>query len=346
MKINKIIIITVILSMISFFYACNASSSSADVSVNTPGDRSVPVRVISAEYQSFSRQLNYTAVLEGSVQSEARSNVGGVLKNVNVRVGQSVKKDQIIASFDEDLPESGYLQAESAYNIANTTYERMKNLYDAGGISRQQLDEAETQYRIARANYTAAKKSINVLAPIEGIISNIHFRKGDNVNRGEPIATIVDFSKLNCKIWVDEKDVSGFYEGLDTRVSWRGYDGNFTGYIDRVAMSANPQRRAFEVEIGIDNKQNKLKPGVLVEVRADIFRVEEAVVVPRLLIQEENGKEYVFIIKDNTAHRVYIRTGIESGSLVEISEGISPGDLVVIEGQFSLTDQVRVRIID
>lgn len=343
MTAKKILILMISILMVILLYACNSSSDDGNINANNNTDRSLPVRVERARPSEFYRELNYSAILEGSVQSEARSNVGGVLNTINVRIGESVKKDQIIASFDEDLPASGFLQAESAFHIARTTYERMKNLHQAGGISRQQLDEAETQYRIAKVNYEAAKKNINVLAPIDGIISNINFRVGDNIIKGQAIASIVDFSQLNCRIWVDDADISGFYEGLEVIVSWRGHESEFTGRVDRVAMSANPQRRAFEVEIGIDNRENKLKPGIMVEVRANIFRVEDAIVIPKLIIQQHEGRDVVYIVRNNIAYRRPIRTGIESGSLIEVREGIMPGDWIVTEGQFSLTDRARVR---
>ncbi len=308
--------------------------------------RPIPVRVMEVKLQEFAKMLDYNATLEGAIQSEARSNVDGVLKNISVRTGQYVKKDAIIASFDEDLPASGFIQAKSAFEIAKTTYERMQNLYDAGGISRQQLDESETQYNISRANYDSAIKNVNILAPISGIVSNISARAGDNLYKGEPVATIADLSSLNAKIFVGEQDIDGFYEGLEVDISTNSMKHEAKGTVKKVAMSADPQRRAFEVEVSVDNSGNTYKPGMLVDVHALINRIENAVVIPKLIIQSDTGGDFIFIVKDQKAVKRIIKTGMESRGMIHVESGLSPGDLLVTEGQFSLYDQAPVAFAD
>jgi len=345
LKVN-LTITALFLTAVSFLASCDSKNEEGIYAQQSIEERAVPVRITEVFPQEFSRELNYNATLEGAFQSEARSNVDGVLKKLHVQVGQYVKKDSLIASFDEDLPASGFIQAKSSFEIAGSTYKRMKNLYEAGGVSRHQLDEAETQYNISRANYDSALKNVNILAPISGTVSNIGFRSGDNVNKGMPVATIADLSKLNARIYVNEKDISGFYKGLEVEVVSGRKNFTAKGSVQRVAMAANPQRRAFEVEIVMDNAESKFRPGMIVDINAYINRKEEAIVIPRLIIQMDSEGEYVYIVKGKRAQKSYLVTGMESGGLIHVEKGLAPGDMLVTEGQFSLEEDLQVAVID
>ena len=193
----------------------------------------------------------------------------------------------------------------------------------------------------------AAKKAIKILAPISGTVTEINFKPGDNVEPGDAVAIIADFSSLKTKINVSENDIQDFYVGMPVNVRWRALpDSIFIGKVSKVSLSANPNTRSFEVEIIIPNPKNQLKPGTVVTVDVMANEIKNAITVPKLILRELGGKKYVFVVENGKAVRRFVKTGIESGIRTQILSGLKLGEQLVIEGQESITDGVKVNIID
>jgi RND family efflux transporter MFP subunit len=348
---NKTKILTILLiTFLIFLFSCGKKKESVSQEKNAEelrAERGFPVKTATIEGETIAKELRYTGILEGVKQSRATSALADELAGIYVSVGDRVEKDQLIAEFDEDSPAAGFLQAKSAYDIAEKTYNRMKKLYEVGGISEQQLDEAETQFEVAKANLEATKKMIKILAPISGVVTEVNFRVGDNVAPGDPVAVIADFSQLKTTINIIESDIKDFSVGMPVDVRWRAMpDSTFTGRVSKVSLSANPDTRTFDVEVIIPNPRNILKPGTVVTVEIMANEVKNAIVVPKLIIRDMEEKEYVFVVKDGKAQMRFIQPGIDTGTRVQVLEGLALGEQLVVEGYESITDGVKVNVVD
>ena len=100
------------------------------------------------------------------------------------------------------MPSVQYSQAKAAYELAKKTYERMKDIYQSGGISKQQLDQVHTNYEVSKANWNAVQQLINVRAPITGYVTAINVHETDNVQQRTILAIISKTEKLKSRIWV------------------------------------------------------------------------------------------------------------------------------------------------
>ena len=304
-------------------------------------ENGVPVKVKTMELEDFTKFLPYNATLTGYRQSHASAMMGGRIEKIHAKVGDQVEKDQILIEFPEDAPGGQYVQAKSALELAEKTYNRMKKLYDLGGISLQDLDQLETQYNVSKANFDAVSQMLKVRAPISGMVTNIRVHETDNVKAETVLVTITQTDKMKAKLWATEEEVCQIKKGMNVTAKWQ--DKVLSGKVKEVAIAMDIAHNAFGVDVVFDNSQMMCKSGVIGEILIKTYSTE-AFVLPRKVVKEDNEGKYIFKVKSDKAVKSYITTGNENGSY-EIVSGILAGDAVIMEGFSLVSDGKKVKIV-
>jgi RND family efflux transporter MFP subunit len=299
-----------------------------------------PVKVKKMELEPFVKTLSYHSILTGLRQSHASAMMGGRIDKVHVKIGDYVEKDSVIIEFPQDAPGGQYIQAKSAYDITKTTYARMKNLYEKGGISKQELDQLEAQLNVSKANYDAVQQMLKVRAPISGIVSNLTVNETDNVPFETVMATITQTDKMKTRIWASESEICQIEKGMLAEVRWNNQ--TFYGKVVQIAMAMDPTFNAFAVEIHFDNTRNLCKSGVIGEIYIETYS-KKALIVERKVVKENPQGKYVFVAEQNKAIRKFIEIGNENGSF-EVVSGLHTDDLVIVEGIDLLYDGALLNI--
>jgi RND family efflux transporter MFP subunit len=335
---NVIAIILVIL------IAAGCAQKEEAISRNTEQiyqEEGFPVKVKKMEPESFVKTLSYNSVLTGLRQSHASAMIGGRIEKINVKIGDYVEKDSVIIEFPQDAPAGQFLQAKSAYELTKNTYQRMKNLYEKGGISKQELEQIETQLTVQKANFDAVQQMLKVRAPISGIVTNLTVRETDNVPAENVLATITQTDQMKTRIWASEVEVCQIEKGMPVDVHWNGL--NFGGKVTQIGLAMDPAFRAFAVDIHFPNTKKMCKSGVIGEIFIETYN-QQALALERKVVKEDAKGKYVFVAKDNKAVKTYVETGKENGGF-EIISGLKIGDLVVVEGIDLLFDDALLKII-
>jgi membrane fusion protein, multidrug efflux system len=340
-KTVKILVILILIGLV--LSSCSEEKAESKNMEQIYKEEGVPVKTVKVERKIFESQLTYNTVLSGIKESSASSMIGGRIEKVLVKVGDFVKKDQVIITFPMDSPSTQFFQAKVAYENSKNTFERYQKLFDVGGISAQDLDNVKTQYEVSKANWESTQKMVKVLAPISGYVTKIAVKESDNVKKETLLATISDLRNLKASIQVAEDEISDITVGTKASAEWQG--NRIMGKVTQVDMAMNPRTQSFNADIVFNNTEQKIKAGITADVAIHGDSNVESITVERKNIFKRGNDFYAYVVENNIAKEKKVRLGKSSGLLAEIVDGLNENDLLIVEGQMFLEDNAKIKII-
>jgi len=336
---NRIIVLLLISLML--ILSCGGAETTEE---NGDTER-VAVEVARAELGILKIYRDFTGSLEGIEQADLTAKLGETITNVKVRSGDRVKAGDVVMTFDRTGPTSKYQQAKAQYELADKTLKKMRNLYDQGAISEYEYDNYKASHTVAKAEYRAAREVVDVPSPIRGVVTDIAVNEGDQTFVGQKVATVSRVDSLRMTLGVDPADLPYIQKGRVVTVYPAG-DKDFTvdGVIRRVASSADPDTRAFSIEVVVEADQSRLRPGSFAGCTIPLRDIQEVVLVPDEAVMMQEGIKRVYKVNSDTAHAIEVMTGHSSDGFTEIVSGVTPGEAVVVVGQAFLQDRTAVSV--
>jgi RND family efflux transporter MFP subunit len=272
-------------------------------------------------------------------------------------IGDEVKEGQLIAIVAaEELRTSSRLDArKQALTKAESEHARNQRLRDEGLVSDTRFAELESALSNARAEYENAvlqQSKARVVTPLSGVLTSVTAAAdGEFVTERSTLAEVMRFDEVLVDLDLGAGDVLSVAADMQVRIVSPGQGGSLapavtpiSGRIERVAPAIDPASRTFRVEVGIDNRDHRLRPGMFV--RADIVldsRVD-VLVVPATALRNQDGKWVAFVVEAQRAVMRQVELGLASEDSVEIVSGLRAGDLVVTAGQDTLQDGASVQV--
>ncbi|MBU1317970.1 MAG: efflux RND transporter periplasmic adaptor subunit [candidate division Zixibacteria bacterium] len=303
------------------------------------------VEVAAAELGNMTVYRDYTGTLEGIEQAILTAKVSETVIDVRVKPGNSVREGETLILLDKSGATSSFIQAKAYYDNAQKTLSKMKALFDEGAISEKQYDDAQTAFNVSEANFRAARDLVEIKAPVSGVVTDLKANIGDQTIAGQKLATVSRVDSLRLTIGVDPDDVVLIAPGMTARVYPVGVKDTWTeGMVVRVAGSADPKTRAFNVEILIAHQSSGLRPGSFAGCTIPLRELKGVVKVPDESILMREGLKKIYIVTGDTAVATDIVTGGNSDGFTEIIQGVKDGDVVVTMGQVFLQDRSAIRI--
>jgi membrane fusion protein, multidrug efflux system len=307
-------------------------------------DRTVAVRAEVVTTSTEDMVRTFTGSLEGERQADLYAKLAEAVDKVPVREGQTVRTDQVLVSLDKFGPSSRYAETSSLYQNAEKTYKKMEYLYKEGAISESQYDEAKTGYEVARANFDAVKRLVDIMSPIDGTVTSVAVSPGEFVAVGQKVATVATVDRLRIKFGVNAASIGYFTVGAPVTIVSDVIRQVGEGKVVSVAESADPFSRAFQVEALIENTDGAYKPGMFVKVNIVQKRLENVIAVPRGTIITLDNKSIVFTVKNGVAQRREVQLGEDLDGRVVVASGLAAGDTLVTLGQTYLEDGYKVTV--
>ncbi|MFW5791376.1 MAG: efflux RND transporter periplasmic adaptor subunit, partial [Desulfohalobiaceae bacterium] len=246
--------------------------------------------------------------------------------------------------------------ARATLERTRRSYERFSRLFNQDTISREELDQVETEYQTAQAEVSRLEARVGLIreqledtrikAPMAGILSESLFDPGDYVEEGEPLVTLYDTSTLEVAFRVSGSRSNAIQTGQPVRVTVDAHpDRTFPGQVLFVGPAIDPATRTFLVKARMENPSGLLTPGAFASVEVVVAERSGQPAVPEESLVPVRGGYLVFTVDDNgTARRQGVETGLREPGLVEITQGVSLDDLVVTRGHMNLSDGDRVEI--
>jgi membrane fusion protein, multidrug efflux system len=329
----------------------------------------ITVQMAEATTGTISASMTVVGNLIGEQTVDVVPRTGGRLVNVNVQLGDRVRRGQLLAKIEDFEIVEQVKQAEASLEVAKATirqrdadlkvaelnFERSKNLFARQLLAKQALDDAESRFLAAQAQLDLSRAqstqtsarleelqinlgNTRIISPVDGFVSKRSADPGAWVTPNAPIVSVVDISRLRLVANVVEKDLRMVNIGDPANVEVDAFPGEtFKGRIARVAPVLDPATRTAPMEVEIPNAGNRLKPGMYAKVLLTIEEHKDATLVSKTAVVDFEGKRGVWIPEgENKARFVAVKLGLEDATRMEILEGIKPGDRVVTDGASSL----------
>jgi membrane fusion protein, multidrug efflux system len=328
------------------------ANADATPEVISPKDKTYNVKVQKLAIDTLDKTIDYTATLAAFEEVHFASASPGRIQNIYVEVGDHVKKGELIAEMDK----TQLMQAKIQLENAKVNYERLKALKETNSISDQQYDQMKTQYDVAKSNVEFLEENTSLVSPINGVVTGKYFENGEmysgapNTQAGKAaIVSLMQIDPLKAIVNISETYFPDIYEGMKANVNLDIYPGKtFAGEVYRIYPTLDPLSRTFKVEVKLNNKGEKLRPGMFSRVSLDLGTYKTIVVPSIALLQQEGTNDkYVFIYDKGIAHKIKVQTGKRFNDKIEVlANGIKPGQQLIIAGQSNLMDLYKVKIVD
>lgn len=307
----------------------------------------VPVEVAVAGQRNLTVSKTYSGSLEGEEQANIVAKISERVTGINVHVGQVIEARQVALTLDKSGVSSQYYQAEANFKNSEKTLERMKSLYNEGAVSLQTLDGAQTAFDVARANFDAARGTVELATPISGIVTAVNVSVGDLAAPGAVLVTIARVRNMKVIFSINETDVTNTAIGQPVEVySEARPDIKRQGKIIQLSKSADVGSRSFEVKALFPNTPDSwFKPGMFCKAGLQLSPRQNALVIPAAAIQSDGVVDRVYLLRGGQSFRKAVELGISDGQHTEVLHGLAPGDTVATVGSNNLKDSSYIKVV-
>lgn len=308
------------------------------------------VSIDTLESRSFEHFIQVQGIVEAEDNIAVSAESPGVIRRILVKEGQRVSKGQLLAEIDNQVLKSNLAELETAFNLANTTYERQKNLWD-------QNIGTEFQYLQAKNNKERLQQQLNTLqeqiemtrmkSPINGTVDAVISKVGENAGPGIPSFRVVNMNDLSVKAQITDSYSGLVKSGDEVVISFPDIRKEIRGRLSFVSRVIDPDSRTFDVEIDIPSLE-QYKPNMVAVLKIVDYAAEEAMVVPVNVIQETQGEHFVYVAitegENTVAHRRPIKVGSVYDASAEVLSGLKDGEQIVTVGYQNLIDGALLNV--
>lgn len=316
------------------------------------------VKLAKVSSEDVPQTETYTATVESDVKNNIAPNAPLRIEKILVEVGDKVAKGQCLVRLDASSAQQVKLQITNQKAVVSNTktdFNRIEELYNVGGVSKAEYDNAkiqlesqETQLNVLETQYRQLTQNTQLFAPISGVVTARNYDNGDMYG-GEPILTIEQTNPVKLMINVSETHYKDIQKGQDVDIKIDAYEGEtFVGKVTIITPSIDADTHTFPVEVTIDNKDQKVRPGMFARATVN-FGTQNHVIIPdeALVKQIGAGDRYIYVYNPKTSTVSYnkVELGKHMGNKYEIFSGANPGDQIVIAGQARLNNGKEVEVV-
>ena len=314
-------------------------SSCGKQEATSNGDKVQPVNV-RVEILKPSRLVDGIQVA-GTVKASADANLspeeGGVVKEWKARKGQSVKKGDLVILLRDEVLKAGFDAAEAQYKMAELNLEKQRKVFDEQGISELQLKNIEYTRDAAKANADLMKarwERTQIRAPFDGIVDNIIPNEGDFAPPGMPVARVVNTATIKIQADVPELYSGSISLGSAAIITFDALPGDtLRGKVDFVGSTVSSANRALQVEIVVSNPYRKIKSEMVAKVKILREVKPNALLVSENILQlVDRDRTIVYVENGGKAEERRLKLGGRQGIMVEVLDGLKPGDRIIVTG--------------
>jgi RND family efflux transporter MFP subunit len=356
---RKIVKVLVIAALALLPAGCRDKPGPGSAEVKRPLVSGVQsAEVVAADVDDY---YESSATVKAKTESVVAARMMGTVTMLKVKEGDRVKAGQLLLALDDRdvrqkinaaqaaLAEAGNAVAAAAKQkeLARTTYDRFKKLFDGKALTRQELDEAQTRMKVAELEYERYGEMVKraraglaearvyqdftrVSSPVDGVVSTKQIELGTMVMPGVPLFTIEDNSSFRLEIGVNETLVDRLAQGLPVAVTIPATGMSLPGKISDVVPAVDPRTRNFLVKI--DLEAPGLQSGMYANVRIPVGK-RSAILLPRDIIVEKGQLSGVYTVDgSNVITYRLVRLGRLYGDKQEILAGLQPGEKVIAGG--------------
>ncbi|PIE70680.1 MAG: hypothetical protein CSA22_06685 [Deltaproteobacteria bacterium] len=310
-----------------------------------------PVNVVTLAMvpKRLTEAISFPAMTEPWLRLTVQSEVTGKIEKKQIREGDPVKQGSPLCSVDKRDYRLSHHAAAAAYKTAQASYDRIFELHGKQLSTRSLLDAASADLESARSAMDTAALRLercDITASTHGIIDKVYVEEGQYISVGDPIADILQLDRIKVNVGIPESDISDIRNLTDFTVEIDALDRRpFPAKKYYLSRSADPLAKLYRLEVMIDNPSEEILPDMFSRVTLVKKAADNALSVPVFAVISQDDRHFVFVASDDTATRKAVTLGIHDGWEVEIADGLSEDDRVIVVGQRDLTDGQPIRVL-
>ena len=329
---------------VALMSSCGSSETEKDAAQQAPVAQAKPkVKIATVNTEEVMQNEVYTTTVEAEVKNNIIPNSPLRIEKILVEVGDYVKKGQQLVNLDASSLDQLKLQVENQ----TIDFKRVEALYNVGGASKAEYDNAKTQLEVNKKSLANRLENTVLVSPIDGVITKRNYDNGDMYG-GQPILVVEQISPVKMKVNVSESLYAVTNKNLDVNLNFEAYgDQVFDGKINIIYPTIDAATHTFPVEIKLDNKDAKVRPGMYGKVTIN-FGTKSHVVVPDVAVikQAGSGDFYVYTYADGKVKNNKVELGKRLGDRYELISGVENGSQVVIAGHAGISDGAEVEVVE
>ncbi len=347
MKIKYIVYALLIAGLVGLIsYRIMGNSENAEAA--KPGAKQPPTVVgMVLQPQEFANSLSLSGSLEANEQIELRSEISGVVEEINFKEGSKVSKGQILLRVNDLEMRAQLAKAQTAQSLAAENERRAKLLLEKQAISEQEYDIANADLQSAKAEAQLIRAQLakaTVRAPFSGTIGLRYISQGTYVTPTTPIANLVNTNQLKITFSIPEKYASQMKVNSTLTFTTAGSREEYSAKIYAIEPEVEVATRTLKMRAIAENPEGKLYPGTYANVTLPLQTINDALLVPsEALIPIQNGK-MIFVKENGKAKEVVVETGARTEADVHVLSGLKVGDTILTSGVMSLRNGAPVKV--
>jgi len=315
------------------------SKLETEVNKSTTKEIALNVSVEKLNVSKFEHYIQITGNVEADKNITVQPETSGNIISIDVKEGQYVKKDDVIAKLNTLQLQSQIDELKTKLALSKTLFERQERLWN-------QKIGSEVEYLTAKSNMESLENNLSALeaqkdlaivrAPFNGIIDEIHQKKGELASPSVPLAQLVNINKVYVEGDVSESFLNSIKAGEKAQLNFPAINYNVDAPIYRTSNVIDPANRSFKVRINLNNPKQLIKPNLISIIKIRDFVQEEAIVVPSIIIKKDFDGNYLYVAteqnKKMVAKKVYVDVSKTYNNLSMLKSGLKLGDLIITEG--------------
>lgn len=338
--------------------ACGQEESASVVAVLRP-----PVMVVTSEHRDVADRIRATGQLTAKAEATIAAQVKGQVTEIHIHEGDAVESGGVLLIIDPERRQlevtnarAQLAEAQAELAVAKRNYQRTKRLSKGNVASEARLDEDRTRESLARSVVTGAEARLGlarraledstVRAPFSGLIARRYVSVGEYLSIGSALFDLVALDPIEVEFTLAEIDSSKVAIGHPVKIKIAPYpDEIFTATVSMISPTIDPRTRTLRVKAELPNPDGRIRPGLFAHIDLGVSERLDAIVVPDDAIVQRADGAVIFRLNDSgRVERVLVETGVILDGWIEISSGLSSGDVVVVRGQTRIDDGVLVSV--
>jgi RND family efflux transporter MFP subunit len=323
----------------------------------------LPVSVTTVPRKNLNSYLVLNGIVEPERKVEVYSRLAAYVKQILKEEGAYVQENEVLALLDDTEIKISYEQAKIeleqaklSMEEAEKNYLRNQELIKKDLISEQEFQTQEAQYQQRQLDYKNRLENFKNLeiqlnytkirALSEGFITERLIEVGSRVTNNQQVYTIEDFKPLLVRVYVPTSDAINLKTDMPAEVTTEVLPGKaFDGGVKLINPRIDTQTGTVKVTVEIVDETLRLRPGMFVEVRISIGQKDSVLVVPRKAILYKQNKTYVFVLNQDRVSQREVQLGLTEEDEVEITAGLSEGEVIVVVGVEGLKEGQAVEVV-
>lgn len=354
MKIRRIIIPIILILGLGYLVYAQLSDNKQIIDERAkPREKvvlQIPVSTQIAGVSTFHDSLVINGTFEAKKELSVIAESSGRITQLMVQEGQPIRKGQVLAKIDDSSIKAQLEMINAQLAKSKNDVASFERLHKAGAVSEQQYEEVKLGQKNIEANLAAVNQQLaytTLVNPMSGVIKSLPVEEGSFVAPGTEVAVVVDITSLKMIIQVSEQEIVKLRKGQKVAIKTDVYpEKEFLGTITLIAVQADAARK-FNVEIELPvSSAYPLKPGMFGIVKIHTTREPlQSIFIPRKALVGSIQNPEIFVVEDNKAVRRKISIGKMLADQVEVTQGLSEGEEVILTGQINLEDGAPVQIM-